>query len=132
MEINIRKYSNSDFQMIYSWWTDQKEHPPIDGMMIEDGTFILELNNIPALSLTVFKTQSREMAYLEGFIKNPQFKQSLHSYSKILWNHAFLYAKNEGYKRVICLCAVDKLENKYIDLGMTKTAKNLSSFAREI
>jgi hypothetical protein len=126
----IREYTPSDFSIISSWWTDQKECSPVEGMMIEDGTFILESDNVPALSLTVFKTQSKEMAYLEGFIKNPVFKRSLEKEAAALWEHCFQYAKNCGYKRLVCYCLVDKLVEKYKRFGMIQTTSNLNSFVR--
>ncbi len=128
----IRSYKPSDFDMICKWWTDQNECPPLQGMMIPDGTFILEKNKVPALSLTVFLTQSKEIAYLEGFIKNPEFKESLEKEAHTLWQHCFDYAKFYGYTRVICYCMQEKLKQKYVRLGMTLSGNNLTSFVRSL
>lgn len=131
MNYNIRPYSFSDFEMVYSWWTSAKECPPILGMMINDGSFILELNGVPALSLTVFLTQSKEISFIEGFIKNPEFRNTnLEEYGKILWNHCFNYAKDSGYNRIICYCLENKLIDKYKRFGMEQSASNLTSFVR--
>lgn len=129
--MNIRSFKHEDFKMIESWWIDSGQCPPLSGMMTEDGTFILEINNIPSLSMTVFKTQS-SIAYFEGFIKNPNIKKNLHKEGQILWDHCFSYAKKNGYKQVICYCMVDKLKQKYISYGMNESAKNLSAFVKEI
>lgn len=130
---NIRPYTLSDFDTIHSWWTAAKECPPVLGMMIPNGSFILELDSVPALSLTVFLTQSKEMAYIEGFIKNPLFKGvSLEEQGSALWQECFNYAKNRGYNRVLCLCQEPSLFSKYERFGMRKTANNLSSFVREL
>lgn len=119
--------------MICDWWNHYKETPPIAGMMIEDGTFILEIDKIPALSLTVFLTQSKEIAYLEGFIKNPHFENiSLHEVSQSLWDHCFLYAKNKGYKRLLAYCNNDKLKKKYQQFGMVNVLEPLSGFVKEL
>jgi hypothetical protein len=130
MNPTIRSYKDADFDTIVSWWEDYKECPPLEGMMLSDGSFILELNKVPAMSLTVLLTQSKEISYIEGFIKNPLFKDiNLESYGKILWNHCFEYAKSRGYKRAICFSMEEKLFNKYERFGMTKT-KPCISFVR--
>jgi hypothetical protein len=133
MTHNIRPYKHSDYENIVSWWLSYNECPPVFGMMVEDGTFVLQLNNVPALSLTVFLTQSKEISYLEGFIKNPVFKDiSLEDYDRLLWDHCFNYAKLRGYKRIVALCEEPKLFNKYKRLGMTEICSSLKSFTREL
>lgn len=130
--MNIRNYKHSDFEDIVSWWEHYKEVPPVQGAMMEDSTFVLEINNISALSLTVLFTQSKEIAYIEGFIKNPLFKESLEKQGAELWNHCFDYAKAQGYKRVFCYCAAEPLKNKYERFGMTKSVDKLTAFGREL
>ncbi len=129
--MNIRPYSHADFDMISSWWTDARQCPPTRGSMVSNGSFILELGGTPALSLTVFLTQS-EIAYFEGFIKNPSFKSSLEDAGQALWDHCFSYAKSAGYSRVVCYCAQEKLVNKYKRFGMSEAASGLTSFVREL
>lgn len=127
----IRSYKKSDFNMIYSWWEQIGEPLPIEGVMIENGSFLLELDNVPALALTILLTQSKELAFIEGFIKNPIFKKSLEPYSQILWNHCLDYAKNLGYKRVLVLSDKEKLFSKYEHYGMIKTIP-MMCFVREL
>lgn len=130
--IEIRPYRQSDYGLIKSWWDAYKACPPLPGMMVEDGTFVLELNGTPALSLTVLGTQSKQIAYVEGYIKNPDFMNvSLEEYGSLLWNYCFEYAKKQGYARVFCYCLVDKLGEKYARYGMSKTAEHLSAFVRD-
>lgn len=133
MNFKIRPYVSNDFNEIVSWWTKQNECPPTPGMMIEDGTFVLEIENIPALSLTVFLTQSKEISYIEGFVKNPVFKGvSLEAFGSKLWEHCFQYAKEKGYNRIICYCIENKLKDKYARFGMTTTCSSLTSFVKEL
>lgn len=132
MNYLIRPYTHKDFEMIASWWTMQGESAPIFGMMVEDGTFVLEIDGIPALTQTVLLTQSKELCYLEGFCKNPEFKKiSLECYVPLLWDQVFSYAKNKGYKRILGYCKVDKLKNKYKRLGLIQVMDNLSGFTKE-
>lgn len=131
--MKIRPYKNSDYEMISSWWTAYNEPAPIRGAMIENGTFILEFKNVPALCLTTLLTQSFEVAYVAGFVKNPLFKEiPLEPEGQHLWNHCFSYAKDKGYKRVLCFSVVDKLTKKYEKFGMKKTYNSLTSFVKEL
>lgn len=130
MTHTIRPYRHSDFSMIVSWWNAAGQCPPIEGMMSPAGSFVLELNGEPALSLSLLLTQSKEISFIEGFIKNPAFKQSLEEYGTVLWQHCFSVAEELGYKRVVCYCLEDKLINKYKRFGMEQTASGLSSFVR--
>lgn len=116
--------------MVAGWWLDACQPMPTPGMLVEDGTFILELDSVPALCLSVFLTQSKDIAWTAGYIKNPKFKQSLEKEGAHLWTHCFNYAKEKGYNRVMCYSLVNKLTEKYKRFGMTQTCSNLSSFMR--
>ena len=129
--MNIRPYKHEDFDTICSWWNTSTNQVPPVGLMIEDGTFILEINKVPALCLTVLKTQSKEICYLFGYVKNPSFNV-LEEQGKKLWDHCFEYAKNSGYKRIMCIAHIDNLKLKYERFGMTRTLNNVSTFSREL
>lgn len=130
MNYAIRPYRHTDFKEIASWWQMSTGQTPATHMMVEDGTFILEIDNKPALALTTLLTQSKDMAYLFSFIKNPVFKQTLETYGKILWDHCSDYAKEKGYTRVICFADETKLADKYLRFGMQKTSDKLTGFVR--
>lgn len=132
--MNIRKYQVSDFSMLHTWYT--RESVPqellIDAVS-EDGTFILELEGVPSLSLTVLKTQCKQIAYLFNFIKNPEHKDiNLEEYGHVLWDHCCNYAKDAGYKRVLCFANIPQLKEKYKRFGMTITSPNLTGFVKEL
>jgi hypothetical protein len=131
---NIRSFDNGDFEMIASWWTARGELPPLPGMMVEDGTFVLEYDGEPIMSLTVFLTQSRELSYIEGYICRPGVsKEVSHEGGQMLWNHAYWWATTAGSKRVLCYTNKEKLVERYQDLGMTKSPVNqLSCLYREL
>lgn len=133
MNVNIRQYKNEDYEMIKSWHIISTGETPMDGLMIENGTFILERANIPALCLTVLLTQSNQVSYCFGYIKNPLFKeQNLENEGRALWEHCFSFAKEKGYNNILCFSNVDKLKDKYQRFGMRKTMDNLSSFVRNL
>ena len=128
----IRPYKQQDFSNVANWWKISTNQTPPEGLLIEDGTFILEIDATPALCLTVLKTQSKEISYLFGYVKNPEFKETLEEQGKDLWYHCFNYAKNAGYKRIMCIAQIDELKSKYERFGMTRTLNNVSTFAREL
>jgi rRNA processing protein Gar1 len=134
MEIKIRPYKESDYEMIASWWSDHGEVGPRPGMMVEDGTFVLELGSTPVMSITVFLTQSKEVAYLEGLISAPYFtiKEARRIVGQELVNHAYAFAKSKGYKRVICYTDKPKLANRYQELGMSKSIGSIQALFREL
>lgn len=127
----IRNYISSDYSEIASWWEKSGHVAPIKGFMSPEVTYVLELDNIPALSLSMLLTNSKEAAYMEAFIKNPKFN-NLHEYGFLLWDHCFKEAKKAGYKRVICASNIPKLFSKYEDFGMKKVSENYTGFVREL
>lgn len=131
--IKVRAYKNSDYSTISSWWKNSTGARPAKGLMIENGTFILELNGIPAMCLTVLLTQSKEIAYCTAFIKNPIFKDdNLEEYGQILWSCCNAYAKSNGYKRTICFSNIPQLQEKYKRFGYIPEHKNLTNFVKEL
>ena len=130
---NIKPYKNSDYPEVASWlFLSYKQIAP-PSILLEEGTFILELDNVPALSLTVLLTQTKDMSYIFNFIKNPKFKNNnLEEYGQQLWNHCFDYAKSKGYKQIICFSENEKLTEKYQRFGMKKNLEHLTSFIKEL
>jgi hypothetical protein len=118
MEYLIRPYNNHDFTELNKWWkSTYNTDLPKD--LMTNGSFILEINKVPALTLTVLKTQTKELSYLASFMKNPEFKKtSLETYGH--------------YKRIICLAEVEQLKSKYERFGMKKTSNNIATFYREL
>ncbi len=130
--INIRSYKSSDFDEIVSWWKAHDECPPLSGMMMADGTFVLELDGRSSLTLTCLKTQSFEISYLEGFCAMPGLEKDLRNdLSHILWDHCLNYLKQEGFKRVIALADKPLLVSRYEKLGMTKLLSGIHSLVKE-
>ena len=133
MEYTIRSYSKKDYAELKRWWVSSKETVPPEDALSEESTFILELDNVPALSITVYLTNSKQVSYLENFIGNPDLKgDSRRKASQIIVDAACGFAKSLGYKRILCLAQKDKLKTRYTELGMQPVADNLSGFVREL
>lgn len=129
----IRPYKKEDFKTLQKWYLDSKVAAPQDDMLSEDGTFILYLNGIPALSQTLLMTKGTSVAYFEYLIKNPQFKGiSLEQPLAVLRDYIFSYAKDHGYKYIFTYGNVDKLKDKYERMGFTRAMDNLSAFYRSL
>lgn len=128
--MKIRMYKNSDYEILYTWWLKANEPAPLPGMLPENSTFILEENNKPLASICIYFTNTKEIAYLENLVKDPEFKNKQAIQQLVEFSENF--AKELGYKRLICLTRKEKLKNRYQELGYQKTLDNLSSFVKEI
>lgn len=132
MKVFIRPYHPNDYGMICSWWGEFGQDVPTPGMLLEDGTFILDLDGTSSLCLTVLLTQSKDMSYLFAYIKNPLYCGCLEEYGKQLWDHCFDYAASKGYSRIICFADNPKLEAMYKRFGMIETTKNMTGLIKEL
>lgn len=132
MNYSIRPYQNSDFSEISNWYEISTGQRPPEGLLVNDGTFVVEVEGIPILSWTVFKTQSKEICYLECFIKNPKVKVSLEVYGQLLFNHCASYARDCGFKRIVGFTHIPQLRDKCERFGMTCTLNNASILSKEL
>lgn len=133
MNYSIRPYHASEFEMLKSWWTLAKEVCPEKECLPEESTLILELDGVPALAITVYLTNCKRVAYLENFIGNPEMKgDSRKQASQLIVDAACNFAKNLGYTRILCLSLKDKLNERYVELGMKPTQGPLNGFIREL
>lgn len=129
--MNIRLYKKEDFNIIKDWWIKSNEVPPIEEMLTEDSTFILEMHGKAKMCISVYLTNCKCVAYLENFIKDPEFKDSKKS-SKTLVEHAEIFAKEKGFRILVCYSYKEKLSKRYQELGYINTLNNLSSHAKEL
>ncbi len=128
MQVRIRPYKPADYDMIASW----SDMPLVPGLLIEDGTFIMELNREPAATISVYTTNCYEVAYLEMFVGNPTLKADRAQFMPYLLSHAEQYTKNKGYKRLMCLAPHEKLTKRYKELGYRPTYIGLVSMTKEL
>lgn len=131
MIIEIRPFKESDYEEICSWWRAHGEFSPLPGMMTEEGTFVLELDDEPVMTLSVLMTQSKEIAFFEGYCSKPGLdKEIRNSLGKMLWAYGYEFLKDRGYKRVIAYTDKDALAERYQNLGMRPNVSGLHSLGR--
>lgn len=129
----IKNYTNNDFKLILNWWVSQNEFPPTEDMLPEESTFICEHNGIPLTAITVYLTNSKEFCMFDNFIGNPKFPGALRKEaSGLIISHAEKFAKELGYKSIMCLATENKLKNYYQGFGYIKRLDNISSFNKEL
>lgn len=127
----IRPYRDEDFETISSWWDQVREVGPLPGMMVPDGTFVVEIDDEPVMTLTVFKTQSKEVSFLEGFCRKPDLDRlTSKQVGALLWEHCFQYLRDDGFKRVICLSHKPALTGRYQNFGMQVNLNGLSALGK--
>lgn len=132
MNYVIRNFKDEDYEMICSWWNRADMPSPSKGLVPNESTFIFELESKPVLSIAVYFTNT-EMAYLENFIANPDFKSPVRKQaSKLIVDHAMCFAKGLGFTSICCFAVNDKTAKRYEELGMRKTVDNLKSFIKEL
>jgi hypothetical protein len=119
MKIEIRPYEAVDFEMICKWWEHYLEPAPLYGMMVTDGTFVLELGKEPIMTLTALRTQSPQISYLEGFCAKPGLEKPIRNEcAQALFDHSIRYLSERGFVRVLILTDKISLVHRYQDLGM--------------
>jgi hypothetical protein len=102
-------------------------------MMCEDGTFVVEYDGILIMTLTALMTQSKEIAYIEGYCAKPGLDKKLRrEIGEILWNYGFNFLKAKGYKRAIAFTDKPALVKRYKDFGMHENISGLMSLGREL
>lgn len=128
---SIRSYQDRDHEMLTSWWHEARETAPGKSLMPAT-SWILEIEGIPALSISLITTNVKGLCYLENFIGNPNLPSLRKGCSQIIVDHAINEAKKLGFERVICFSYKDKVGKHYEKLGMTPTLSGLSSYVKEI
>ena len=129
--MTIRNYKDSDFEMLCSWWHESQQMAP-GKSLIPETTYILEINEVPALSLSLFTTNVKGMCYFENFIGNPNLKAQRKEYSKQLMDYVENKAKELGFEQIVCFSTSNKVSEYYKKLGMKPTVYGLTSFSKEI
>lgn len=131
--ILIRHYREKDYEVIRKWWEDHREPAPLPGMMIEDGTHVLCLEDQPVMTLTAFTTQSKDVALLEGFCAKPGMLQKERNVlSQLLFARCLKYLKDRGVRSVFMLTNEVKLKKRFEQLGLSVLSSKLWSLGKEI
>jgi len=129
--ISIRPFKESDFGLICSWWKAAGEFAPLPGMMTEDGTFVLELDGDPVMTLSCLKTQTKEISYFEGYCARPGLPKAVrNAIGRVLWEHGYQYLRNSGFKRVLIFTNKEALASRYERLGMNRNMSGVYALGR--
>lgn len=130
---SIRTYTHADYDMLSSWYKDSSEPCVPKDLLPEDTTFVLELEGVPALCVSVYLTNCKGVAYLEHFIGNPSLKGKERQKATSLFFEAMsVFVKGCGYKRIACSTVYPKLKQYYKKLGLVPTNDNVQCFIKEV
>lgn len=131
MELLIKKFENKDYELLKSWWGSYKEQAPELKMMPET-SYVMYFNSQPILSVSIFLTNG-PIAWIDNYIGNPSLKGSIRKECGIvLLKHLEEVSKDNLKDRMFCMSINEKTSERYIELGFTKTASNISTFIKEI
>ena len=133
MSLEIRPYRKSDFEEIYSWWEEHNEPAPIRGMMVEDGTFVVEWDGKPVMTLTAFMTQSLEISHLAALCSKPGTSKEIRSECiSALMHHCVNYLIKNRRRRFVMFADKAKLVKRYQELGLSIGESGLTVLGKEI
>lgn len=133
--LKIINYKEKDhYGVIASWWEAAEEQPPTREMMPEESTFILEAKGKPWIAVTVYLTNSTEVAWVDNLIANPKMPGEGARKAAIAWLQKFLeeWALEKGYRKLFCMAAKPALAERYRELGYTSTLKNVETFVKTL
>lgn len=131
--ITIRSYTSADWKMIKEWWHLSGEVGPFESMMPLDSSFVAELDGSPALAVALYLTNMPEAAFVENFIGNPEVKgEKRKEASQLLADHIARFAKQRGYKCLVCMTEKDVLKKRYVELGFNPTLSGVTTFVRVV
>lgn len=133
MSLSVRHYTPSDFPLISSWWIAHGEPGPLPSMLPPESTFLLEMDGIPALCVSLYLTNSSEVAYIENFCGNPELDgPARRSAAPHLVKYIENFALSRGYARLFCLAHKEPLKRRYEELGYTRTLDNVATFCKSL
>jgi hypothetical protein len=132
MTLTVRPYTGFDFPLVHNWWSKSNEIAPwTPTLMPLDSTFVCCVDDTPAVCVSVYLTNCKEICYIEGLISNPLLtKQQRTAAVEKLNEHITTFAKQLGYKRMICLAYKEPLKKRYEELGYMKTIEHCSAFCK--
>lgn len=133
--LSIVQYRESDhYGVIASWWKAAGEMTPARAAMPESSTFILAENGEPWVCVTVFLTNSSEIAWVDNLIANPELPSGAARKEAVEQLQRFLeaWALKLGYRKLFCMAANPALAERYRNLGYISTLKNVETFIKTL
>lgn len=133
MSVDIRHYKQSDFPVVESWWAASGEAVPPSNWLPRHSTFLISVDNTLAACVSVYLTNSKELAYLENVVGNPDLKgPARRAALEALVRHAEAWTKRKGYKRLVLLGYRAPVKKRYLELGYKETLDGVSTFVKEL
>jgi len=131
--MNIRKYTDKDYEMICSWWKFHGEPIPPEEL-ISQFTYILEAPiDKPWLCLSLITFNTPWVAWSAGLVSNPDIRAHGRKEAvKLLWDHVADLAKKMGYKNLLCIAPCESLEKRYAELGFVATKRNQTFMVKSL
>ena len=132
--IGIRNYNpETDFEELSQWWAAAREIAPTFDMVPEESTYVLEMDGIPALSVSLILTNIREYCYVENFIGNPELRGPKRKAASVeLLKYISDIAAQRGYKKLLCLGHRPRVKARYQELGFVQTLDGVGTFIKEL
>lgn len=131
----IRPFNpENDFETVLSWWEFHKEIPPTIDMLPVDSTFMLDNNYDSWLCVTVYLTNSREIAWVDNLVSNPKISsdQDRAAAVELLQSYLESWCRGRGYTKLFCMSETPKLGKRYQELGYIPTASGITTFIKKI
>jgi len=129
----IRAYSVEDYKNISGWWKFYDETPPSRLMMPEDSSWILEDDDGPLLCVTVYLTNSKELAWVDNLIGRPKADKSLRREATMeLLKYIGNVSRELGYEKLFCFSEKPELKRYYMDIGFIPTMDNVTTFVKPL
>ncbi len=120
MELNIRRITESDWEILPIWWeqwpkwkTPSRDALPDDGL----GGLMVEKNGKPVLAGFIYTTNSKGV-WLEWIISDPEYRDNDRQAALELLIHAAEeVCKDQGFKYVLFIGKHNNLINTFEKLG---------------
>ncbi len=133
--LEIINYREADhYGKVRSWWIQAGEIHPSRAQMPEESTFIVEAKGKPWICVTIYLTNSADIAWVDNLIADPEMPGGEARKAAITWLQKFLetWAFKKGYSKLLCMADKPALAQRYRDLGYRSTLKNVETFVKDL
>jgi hypothetical protein len=135
LKLTFRNLKSEEIPVVQGWWLLVPPGvPPTEDMLPLDSTFLMCLDDIPAVCITIYTTNSKEFAMLDNLIASPKLsKKSSRSWVvERTVRAAEKHSRSLGYKKLICFATEPKLAKRYSELGYNVTSQKVTSLIKEL
>lgn len=128
----IRPIEEHERPMLQSWWIEHGMMPPEGQMMPLESTYLMEIEDVPMLSVTIFWTNA-SVAWADNFVANPGVPAACRKKStSTLLQFLESLSKTRGKDRLFCMGATESTKRRYEQLGFRRTLDDVATFIKEI